>query len=554
MGFMLCINIIKLTYQHQFLIVHRHQGSLPARPLATPSDTAIPLTGRPPQQPQQKPQQYPDSVQSRVQSTSHQTPKVSDGAGPGRQFGSGRSTGTVGKGTPPMAHGTPAERMNSSSTSSSARKSRGLHSQQLDRPAHWGGPSSALKPAVGACASGGGSRGRSAMKTQRRPSEVASQPLYSSSFSTLRKQVVPSKAPSSLDRVSFQPSWLRSKTPTSAPAAARHTPRMEDDIDSNWQGRVDDNDGMAFGNYRDREYDRIDDLTNSLDPHGYADGIDSVMPASTRGLHLVGADMDIESDTGRAFATTFSTAATGTPMSLPRPRVLPLVDEFDTTPVKSGKRKLRQYGALLKKVKQAEEGKDSRWLNLHNAGNLHCNTDPVRYDLNDPRCGSSTCMDVCIINAVSNSHFKLHYGMELFLVQVNQIRRRSTNSVIFELLSPQELNLKRRITGIQPGELEAGSSGIIERECQIKPGSHLLGYFRSDTVQFLSMANNQQPLSNLTLRIYDYMVLFPPESEASSLVGVSGSDSLVQDNLPRLLCTRLVELRQQRNDATPPNS
>lgn len=268
-------------------------------------------------------------------------------------------------------------------------------------------------------------------------------------------------------------------------------------------------------------YDRIDDISNSLNPGGDEGYTNTPAPL--------------------AIGQPKSTAGAMSPTKHAAYR-----DDHCDTPVKAtnAKKKLKRFGALMKKVMRGADATETRWRNLNTAKELHRNRDPPRYDLTDPRCAATRCIDCTVVNSVDDGFLKLHYGLELLTLKVGQFCERKSTSVTFERSYPQHL--------IFPGlcatekdwdeshhEVDVNTSSDTLKERMIRPQDLVVGLFRSNTIQSLKVANGDTPLKNVEVRIYDYIAISPNENSASD--AYEGA----MDRLrccARLISTNIVEI------------
>lgn len=396
-------------------------------------------------------------------------------------------------------------------------------SEFLDRPAHWTSSSSIkIMPRL---------RNQRPQATNRKilgtPYSEPNGPIM---FSDLKKRKVEAKAPNSLDRISFQPSWMKSAAPFSSLHAGKVHRPQDEIITSVWPEdcRTDQR----------AQYDRIDDLSNSLLP-----GLDDEFG-------------EIISEVNDNAFPQISNSASRIPK-----HDMPVVNDQYDSPLKCGKRRLRQYGAMLKKVMRVAEGMEARWLNLSQNGLLHQSLDPLRYDLTDPRCVSTSAIDVAVIKLVENRQLKVHYGLEILLLRVEQFCERKDASIVYSQICPHHVRVPISENGFRRGNCvprfgsnENDNHSLSKQNINtIKPGDEVLGIFRTNTINFLKAANGNRLLTKSSLRVFDYVLVsntlthqrFLP-FEANEVSATPSEIAECTENF--LLETRIVELRKSEID------
>lgn len=396
------------------------------------------------------------------------------------------------------------------------------NTRSMDRPAHWGLMTTTHK------LSSSHKRPMSSVKNDA-PVHLHHQQHLSTytSFKKKKSSISAIETPNSLERLSFQPSWLKSKpvAPTSTPAVAMR-PVVGDDIDDDW---VENPTNSRLGWDRNGlTYDRIEDISNSACP-----------PFFIETHNFAG--------NGRANSSESGSMATGLPSSFPvSPYYNSAATKYSDTvvesPVKSTRnRKLKHFGTLLKRVCRAAEGTEARWSLLLNLGQLHRGIGrPLRYDLGDPRCTAKTCIEIRILNEIPNDLLKIRDGLELYLVRIEGLMERQPSSADYtplqtiEVLSIDSVNPRLATCAADQPDVPASAPKVIT----ISEGSEAVAYFRSSTMQMLHGANNNMPLANKKIRIYDYCFL-PPERirlEAYSIERTANSEYC------RLILTNVSEL------------
>lgn len=402
--------------------------------------------------------------------------------------------------------------------------------QELDRPAHWSS-ASALKP-MNTIAKQKRPHSTTQVKTVGSSTSISSGPA---TFSTMKRRHFESKTPQSLDGISFAPSWMKKRVSISLSDLKNSRPIniQKDAIENDF---VED-DSTTFvmraapGFQDDIDidnscYDRIEDLSNSVYP--------------THEFSLSNAVHNESLYYGDKFDKTVSELSPG--------QFPPIRSDYYESPVKSAKRKLKHYGAMLKRVIRISEGTEARWINLDQMHLINQNKDPIRFDLSDPRCTSNRCIDITVLAHRNDQQLKKNYGLEILLVKIDQFCERLDKSTTFNRLSPHQV--KAMLSGavsVKKDFARKDSTDLLGKSVEVivKPSEMILGLFRSSTLQFLQAANGQ-PLINSTLRIYDYMLM--PDLLKNCLreddYGVEDIDRNNVRSMICLVCTSVAEIRK----------